>query len=1028
MADAPSHSFQVVVATLPGWPDPAVAIAGSRAGATGLLNLEDTRDAAEAVQAIEKLVRFGRGALGVKLRIGAPLVSEIGPALPSAVNLVVLAGGGSPLLDRTVEIVRAPGRRVFVECTSTADARRALASSADGIVAKGHEAGGSVGDETTFVLVQAVLAETDRPVLACGGIGLSAAAACYAAGCAGVVIDIQVALARESTLPAGLRDVLESMEGDETLCLGAEVGDQYRVYYRPGVPGIEPLQQLAVALGADDSPEAREEWRRALQERLGWERSDARVWPLGQDGTFAAPLARRFRTVSGIVEGLRRAVAEHVRLAQAQRALDCDAPLARAHGTRYPILQGPMTRVSDTPAFAEAVAAGGALPFLALALLRAPQVRALLEETGARLGSRPWGVGILGFVPPELRREQLDVIQEIKPRFAIIAGGRPDQASRLESCGIPTYLHVPAPGLLRVFLEDGARRFIFEGRECGGHVGPRTSFVLWQAMIDALGEAIDRGVPAGDLHIVFAGGIHDAVSAAMVATMAAGLVARGVRIGVLLGTAYLFTEEAVATRAIVEGFQREAVECSRTVLLDTGPGHSTRCVETPFCATFRATKRRLIAEGRTPDEIRTALEKLNLGRLRIASKGLARVETPSQQPLTEVEPQRQREDGMFMIGQVAALRTRVCRIADLHEDVTRAGAELLARVVPPVSPLEAPAIERARPSRIAIVGMGCLLPAAPDLATFWSNILNKVDAVTEVPKGRFDIDLYYDPDRKARDKVYSRWGGFLADVPFDPIRYGIPPATLPSIDPLQLLSLEVVRQALADAGYLDRPFARERTAVILGISGGLGDVGLNYGLRASLPALFGQMPAEAAERLPEWTEDSFAGILLNVAAGRVANRFDLGGVNYTVDAACASSLAAVYLAVGELEGGTSDMVIVGGVDTVQSPFGFLCFSKSQALSPRGRCRTFDAEADGIAISEGLTMLVLKRLDDAERDGDRIYAVLQGIAGSSDGRGRSLTAPRPEGQTRALERAYARAGVSPATVGLIEAHGTGTVDG
>src|SRR5204863_1926261 len=142
----------------------------------------------------------------------------------------------------------------------------------------------------------------------------------------------------------------------------------------------------------------------------------------------------------------------------------------------------------------------------------------------------------------------------------------------------------------------------------------------------------------------------------------------------------------------------------------------------------------------------------------------------------------------------------------------------------------------------------------------------------------------------------------------------------------------------------------------------------------------------------------------------------------------ASSLAAVYVAARELESGASDMAIVGGIDTVNSPFGFLCFSSAQALSPTGRCRTFDATADGIAISEGLVVLVLKRVADAERDGDRIYAVIRGVAGSSDGRGKGLTAPRPEGQMRVLQRAYAAAGISPATVGLVEAHGTRTVAG
>jgi acyl transferase domain-containing protein/NAD(P)-dependent dehydrogenase (short-subunit alcohol dehydrogenase family)/acyl carrier protein len=338
-------------------------------------------------------------------------------------------------------------------------------------------------------------------------------------------------------------------------------------------------------------------------------------------------------------------------------------------------------------------------------------------------------------------------------------------------------------------------------------------------------------------------------------------------------------------------------------------------------------------------------------------------------------------------------------------------------VLPPPAPLD-----------VAIVGMGCLLPKAPNARAFWANILNKVDAITEVPKERFNIDLYYDPDRKTRDKIYSRWGGFLDAVPFDPMRYGIPPNALSSIDPLQLLALLVVDQALRDAGYADREFPRQRTSVIMGLSGGLGDVGLQYAVRSSLRQFISQPPEELLKELPEWTEDSFAGLLLNVAPGRVANRFDLGGVNFSVDAACASSLAAVYLAARELAGGSSDMVIVGGVDTAQSPFGYMCFAKAQALSGRGRCRTFDQSADGIAISEGISMLVLKRLEDAERDGDRIYAVIKGVAGSSDGKGRSMTAPRLEGQILALRRAYAQSGIRPSTVGLIEAHGTGTTVG
>ena len=200
------------------------------------------------------------------------------------------------------------------------------------------------------------------------------------------------------------------------------------------------------------------------------------------------------------------------------------------------------------------------------------------------------------------------------------------------------------------------------------------------------------------------------------------------------------------------------------------------------------------------------------------------------------------------------------------------------------------------------------------------------------------------------------------------------------------------------------------------MGGGAAQLAMGFAFRSYLPMLDTVLPEAGRQALdscqgllPEWTEDSFPGFLLNVTAGRIANRLNLGGSNYTVDAACGSSLAAAALAVRELETGAVDMVVLGGVDTVQNPFTYLAFSKTQAFSPRGRCRPFDASADGIVISEGVAALVLKRKADAERDGDRIYAVIKGVGASSDGRARGLTAPVVEGQMRALERAYAKAG-------------------
>lgn len=1026
------REFQLIVLTPAGQVDPSVAIAATRAGGVGVLNLEYAAESSRARVALAKLAHYANGQCGVKLNSSTPDfgLAQI-EALPKTVGTVILTAWGEAHLAALVAACRHGERRVWLEVCSVQQAALGAALGVDGLVAKGNECSGWVADETAFILLQRLLAETTLPVYAYGGIGLHTAAACYVAGAAGVVLETQLALTRESTLPEAVRTAVAAMDGSETVCLGTELGKPFRVFHRPDATVIEEMNGLATRLGLQGGDAAAAEWRRAVESRVGWNSVQQDLWPLDQAAAFAADLARRYKTVGGVLTALRAALEEHVRHAAQLRPLDAGAPLAAYHRTRYPIVQGPMTRVSDRAEFALAVAEGGGLPFLALALMRKDDVAKLLEETKTLLGTRSWGVGILGFVPRDLRQEQMEAILQAKPPFALIAGGRPDQAHALEREGITTYLHVPSPGLLRLFLRDGARHFIFEGRECGGHVGPRSSFVLWNTMVDVLLEELTPA-EAAKCAVLFAGGVHDALSAAMVATLAAPLAERGVKLGVLMGTAYLFTAEAVQSGAIVAGFQEEAIQCEGTVLLESGPGHATRCIPTPFVDVFQAEKLRLQEQQRPSEEVRMALEELNIGRLRMASKGITRhprfgqdAEAPK---YVTVDETQQRHDGMYMIGQVASLRHSRSTIEELHHEVAVTGMARLA-VQAAVTPADEAA---AQPAQIAIVGISMLLPQAHNTQEFWDNVLNKVSAITEVPRERWDADLYFDPDRKTRDKVYSRVGGFLGDLPFDPVEFGIPPSSLASIEPMQLLALLAVRDVLADAGYAERPFDRSRTSVILGASGGVGDLGAKYLLRSGLPMLFGpagyELAVQAGDVLPEWTEDTFAGVLLNVTAGRVANRFDFGGFNYIVDAACASSLAALHLSVQELVSGATDMVITGGVDTTQNPFGYLCFSKTQALSPSGQPRVFDAEGDGIVISEGAVMLALKRLADAERDGDRVYAVISAVSGSSDGRALGMTAPRPEGQVLALQRAYAQAGFSATTVGLFEAHGTGTAVG
>ncbi len=1010
---ASAHNFTLFILNPAGLADPALAIAGCRAGAVGVLNAETFIEPSALAEALVRLAATRRP-FGLKWS---------GSAWPEGLaakpDWLILDAGRNAYLLTAAQDFRAGGGQVLLELSGWRDELADLATGMDGWWVKGHEAGGVVGEESSFVLLQRLLSRTTLPVYVRGGVGLHTAAACRVGGAAGGVLDHQLLLLPESPLTEALRPWLQGLDGTETVLLGhEETGHYFRVLERPGFAPVEALRRQWRET-ADTA------WERYAPESQGWREPVTRdVLPLGQDAAFAVRWAERYGTVAGVIHALRQALTEQPAQALRDRALAENAPLARTHGTRFAIVQGAMTRVSDCPAFAEAVAEAGALPMIALAMLSGERSRELLEETRRCLGERPWGVGILGFAPAALREEQLAAIQAVRPPFAYIAGGRPEQAQHLDADGIATYLHVPTPTLLRLFLEQGVRRFIFEGRECGGHIGPLSSFVLWESMIEAL-LAWEQEHPGAlsKVAVLFAGGIHDARSAAMTATLAAALTRRGAQIGVLMGTAYILTEEAVRCGAIREEFQQVALDCAATATLTTGPGHASRCAITPFVAAFHDARRQLQAGGEPARQVRDRLDELTLGRLRVATKGLSRTGPAGE--LRPASPEEQRALGMYMIGQVAALHGQSLTLDALHRSVTADALDWLARHQP--WPRKLPASD-ASPADIAIIGLGVWLPGAADARDYWRNLAQGVSCLQEIPPERWDWRLYYDPDPAARDRIYAKWGGFIAEQPFDPARYGLPPVALKSVDPLQLLTLEVVRQALEDSGVDLEQADRERIAVVLGTSGGMGELGLAYAIRADLPRMAGPVDEETRARLPEWTEDSFAGLLPNVAAGRVSNRFDFGGINCTVDAACASSLAAVYQAVNELRLGHSDLAIAGGVDTMQSPFMYLCFAKTRALSPQGQPRTFDEQADGIAIAEGVAAVVLKRLADAKRDGDRVYAVIKGIAGSSDGRAKGLTAPRPAGQLRALRRACEEAGYSPATVGLWEAHGTGTVAG
>ena len=340
---------------------------------------------------------------------------------------------------------------------------------------------------------------------------------------------------------------------------------------------------------------------------------------------------------------------------------------------------------------------------------------------------------------------------------------------------------------------------------------------------------------------------------------------------------------------------------------------------------------------------------------------------------------------------------------------------------------------------IAIVGVSALFPGSTNKSGFWRDILAGSDLITDVPASHWLIDDYYDADKSKADRTYAQRGGFIPKVDFDALGWGVPPSLLSQTDTSQLLALIVAQKVLDDAAN-GHNIDRNRLSCILGVTSAqelLGEmvsrlqhpIWRNALRQVGLPETKVEEAVDAiSSHYADWTEATFPGLLGNVVAGRIANRLDLGGTNCVTDAACASTFSALQMAVQELYLGDSDAVIAGGVDTMNDIFMYMCFSKTPALSASGDVRPFSDQADGTMLGEGLGMFLLKRLEDAERDGDTIYATVTGIGSSSDGRAKSVYAPLSSGQAKAIRRAYERSGFGVDTVELVEAHGTGTKAG
>jgi acyl transferase domain-containing protein/acyl carrier protein len=322
------------------------------------------------------------------------------------------------------------------------------------------------------------------------------------------------------------------------------------------------------------------------------------------------------------------------------------------------------------------------------------------------------------------------------------------------------------------------------------------------------------------------------------------------------------------------------------------------------------------------------------------------------------------------------------------------------------------ASERARSEPIAVVGLACRFPGGPDAETFWHALDAGRDLVTEIPADRWNIDEYYDPDPDAPGKMSTRWGGFIQGIDqFDPEFFGISPREASAMDPQQRILLEVAWEALENAGQGPDQLASCPTGVFVGITGD------EYAGRVYDTGDLTRFDAYFA-----------SGIARSVAGGRISYTLGIQGPNMSVDTACSSSLVAVHTACVSLRNGECRMALAGGANIILSPKITIAFSKSHMMAADGRCKTFDARADGFVRGEGAGVVVLKRLSHAIEDGDRVLAVIRGSAVNQDGKSSGLTVPSKQAQEDVIRQALAAGHVDPLEVGYVEAHGTGTALG
>jgi len=942
----------------------------------------------------------------------------------------------------------------------------------DLFLVKGNEAGGLVSTKNTFILIQE-FQKAGLSFVIQGGFGVYNICSALIGGALGVILESQLFLFPECPLSPEFKDYIKTIEESDFYIVMENSRYNYRLIGKLANKSIRMIKEIETKELSSLSEEINNQhenlkynfYQKIIELenkfQLYSDPNPKHSWLPSDHGIcFANYILSTFSSLENFLNIMPKIIQNQIETIKNQWPFAKNSEIAQQFNIAYPIIQGPMANISDQLEFAKKIAENGVLPIFALGGLLGNEADSLLSEAATSdLSEKPYGCGIIGLEIVRPRREEhIKSISKFGPKITLIAAGSIDLGVQIKNLGNTVLIHTPVLSMFKDALKKNLHYIILEGNECGGHIGMLSSFILWENILEYLD--INKKEIQEKVNIIFAGGIINEISSAMLAGMIGNHLDL-INPGIQMGTAYLLSEEIVNTKALSHVYQEFLLNNSFTTIIGTTVNTRARVIPSVFAYETIKNEFSRKAQGISISKRKEMFEKDNLGALRIASRAEIwnekHVEGTTSTQFIPTSNENQLISGVFMTGDSISLQKTIRNIPQIHYDVIEEGwntfkkrSSKVLKIISGRKPMgKENKVERdlSHRNKIAVIGLGGIFPDAENIPHFWNNIINKKYSITEIPIERWEPEIYFDKDHSILDKTYTKIGGFVKKYEFKSIKYRIPPKVAERMDLVQIWAIKTAEEALIDAGYPTDGKRRLPIAIIVGNSSG-GDAQRLSNKRvlfneikfrvneASSKKILNQDEKEnliqyleesIIKQIPAINEDTMPGELPNIIAGRIANVFNLTGKSMTTDAACASSLAAIDTAINGLLVKCYDTVLVGGVDSSMDPQTYIKFCKIGALSEDGTY-PFDARANGFVMGEGAGFMVLRRLEDAIKDKNKIYAIISGYGGSSDGKGKGITAPNPEGQRLAIERAFKSSNIKASDIQYIECHGTSTIVG